>query len=94
MSELLHAIRIEWPNKATYNRFKVALEVQDAGNLRALSREFVKVVDAAMDATKSTEATWSDPAVILFVNKFESLCRTEQDMRFSQAYDACHKHKE
>jgi hypothetical protein len=68
----------------TYNRFQVALDIQNAGNLRALAREFVKVVDAAMEETQSTTATWDDAAVVLFVNKFESLCRSEA--RFSAAY--------
>jgi hypothetical protein len=70
-----------------FNRFKIALDVQDAGNLRALAREFVKVVDQAMEETGSTMATWDDPAVVLFVNKFESLCRS--DARYSAAYKAC-----
>jgi len=85
MSE--HDITIMFGNKPTYNRHKVAIEVQDAGNLRALAREFVKVVDTAMEATQSTTATWDDPAVVLFVNKFESLCRSEE--RFSAAYKMC-----
>jgi hypothetical protein len=80
-------ITISWASRADYNRHKVAIEVQDAGNLRALAREFVKVVDQASDETKSTEATWHDPAVVLFVNKFESLCRSEA--RFSEAYADC-----
>jgi len=70
-----------------FNRHKVALDVQDAGNLRALAREFVRVVDDAMEETKSTEATWADAAVRLFVNKFESLCRSEST--FSDAYRVC-----
>ena len=82
-----HDITINWANRDTYNRHKTAIDVQDAGNLRALAREFVKVVDTAMEETKSTEATWADPAVVLFVNKFESLCRSEA--RFSEAYAAC-----
>jgi len=85
MSE--HDITIHFGNKPTYNRHKVAVEIQDAGNLRALAREFVKVVDAAMEETKSTTATWEDPAVVMFVNKFESLCRSEA--RFSEAYAKC-----
>ena len=80
-------IVIMWGNKASYNRHKIALDVQDAGNLRVLAREFVKVVDTAMDENKSTEATWDDAAVVLFVNKFESLCRS--DARFSAAYKVC-----
>lgn len=80
-------ITIMWGNKPDYNRHKVAIDVQDAGNLRALAREFVKVVDTAMEENQSTMATWADPAVVLFVNKFESLCHSEQ--RFSEAYAAC-----
>jgi hypothetical protein len=85
MSE--HDITINWGNKPSYNRFKTTIDVQDAGNLRALAREFVKVVDQASEATQSTTATWDDPAVVLFVNKFESLCRSED--RFSTAYKMC-----
>lgn len=85
MSE--HDITIHFGNKPSYNRFKTAIDVQDAGNLRALAREFVKVVDQAADDTQSTKATWEDPAVVMFVNKFESLCRSEE--RFSVAYNLC-----
>lgn len=80
-------IMIHWGNRASYNRHKVALQVQDAGNLLALSREFVKVVQTAFEENRSTEKTWEDPAVRLFVNKFESLCRS--DANFSEAYRAC-----
>jgi hypothetical protein len=72
-----------------YNRHKVALDVQDAVNLRALVREFVKVVDQAAEETQSTEATWADPAVRLFVNKFESLSHSNWNDHFSQAYNVC-----
>lgn len=80
-------ITINWGNRAAYNRHRVAVEVQDAVNLRGLAREFVKVVEQASEETGSTQATYSDPAVVLFVNKFESLCRS--DARFSEAYKAC-----
>jgi uncharacterized protein YukE len=70
-----------------YNRHKVALEAQDAVNMRALAREFVRVVDQATDESRSTSVTWHDAAVILFVNKFESLCGSAG--RFSDAYDVC-----
>ena len=70
-----------------YNRHKIAIDVQDAVNLRALAREFVKVVDDAMEETRSTEGTWGDAAVRLFVNKFESLCRS--DAMFDAAYREC-----
>ncbi len=80
-------ITIHWNDKPTYNRHEVAIGVQDAGNLRALAREFVKVVDAADDELHSTKAVWEDAAVVLFVNKFEQLCHSEA--RFSEAYKAC-----
>ena len=83
-------IEIQRPDE-NYDRFGIAIDVQDAGNLRALAREFVRVVDSAMEETKSTTATWDDPAVVLFVNKFESLCRSEA--RFSAAYGACHERR-
>jgi hypothetical protein len=84
-----HDITIYWGNKLTYNRFQVAIDIQDACNLQALAREFVKVVDSAMEETRSTEETWRDPAVVMFVNKLESLCRSEE--RFSAAYNVCQK---
>jgi len=74
-------------NSQNYNRHKIALEVQDAVNLRALAREFVKIGDQAAEETKSTSATWSDPAVVLFVNKFESLCGSAES--FSEVYAVC-----
>lgn len=82
-----HDITIWWNDKPTYNRHKVALEIQDAGNLRAIAREFVKVVDSAADETRSTEATWRDPAVVMVANKIESLVYS--DARFGEAYKAC-----
>lgn len=71
------------------NRFRLALDIQDAGNLKALARAFVEVVDDAMAETQSTTATWSDPAVRLFVSKFESLCQAEPN--FGEAYNQCHE---
>lgn len=73
----------------SYNRHQIALDVQNAGNLRALAREFVKVVDHADNELRSTKAVWDDSAVVLFVNKFESLCRS--DARFSAAYKVCNE---
>lgn len=85
MSE--HDITIDWHDKPTYNRFQVAIGIQDAGNLRAIAREFVKVVDAATEENRSTVETWSDAAVVMFVEKLESLCRSQE--RFSAAYKLC-----
>ncbi|WP_315729865.1 hypothetical protein [Bradyrhizobium sp. SZCCHNRI2010] len=84
---LTEIYRLQMNQQKPYNRHKVALDVQDAVNMRALAREFVKVVDQAVDETSSTHRTWEDPAVRLFVNKFESLCHS--NATFSEAYRAC-----
>lgn len=70
-----------------FDRFRSAIDIQGAGNMRASAREFVRVVDAAMHDTGSTTETWADPAVVLFVSKLESLSRSEA--KFSAAYRAC-----
>ena len=85
-------ILIYWDNRANYNRYKVACDVQEAGNLRALAREFVKVVEHASEEIQSREATWQDDAVTLFVNKLERLCNSER--RFSEVYANCKKKME
>lgn len=82
-----HDITIMWGDRLAYNRFRVAVEIQNGGNMRAIARELVKVVDSAMDELQSTEAVWSDPAVRLIVNKLESLARSEAT--FSEAYTQC-----
>lgn len=74
-------------HRINYNRFRIALDIQDAGNMAAIAREFVRVVDAAMRDTRSTTATWADPAVVLVINKLESLSRS--DANFASAYAAC-----
>lgn len=85
-------INIMWGDRATYNRFKVALDVQNAGNMRALAREFVKVVDSADADLRDTMKIWADPAVRLFVDKLNSLSRA--DANYSTAYDECVKNSE
>lgn len=68
-------------------RFETALAIQDAVNLRAIARELVKAADEACEQSGGTEASYSDPAVVLIVNKIESLVHSEQ--RFSEAYKKC-----
>lgn len=76
--------------RINFDRFRSAIDIQDAGIMRAIAREFVRVVDAAMHDTGSTIESWADPAVVLFVNKLESLSRSE--VNFSAAYEACQKY--
>ena len=70
------------------NLYKDALDVQDACNLRAIARLLVKAADAAADAD-GTDASYCDPAVVLIVNKIESLVHSDE--RFSAAYDECER---
>ncbi len=50
------------------NIYREALDVQDACDLRAIARLLVKAADLAADGTEA-----SDPAVVLIVDKIESL---------------------
>jgi hypothetical protein len=68
------------------NFYKLALEVQDAVNLRAIARLLVQAADAAADKA-GTQASYDDPAVILIVNKIESLVNSS--WRFDGAYHEC-----
>lgn len=80
-------ISIMFDNRDTYNRHQVAVEIQNACNPRALARELVKMVDVAAAELNSTVLVWDDPAVVLLVNKLESMCRSEA--RYSSAYAGC-----
>jgi len=73
-------------SKPPYNRFRTAIDILDAGNMRAIAREFVKVVDAAADELQATTAVWSDPAVVLLVTKLSELSGAHRPDAFSKAY--------
>jgi hypothetical protein len=70
------------------NRFKQAIDVQDGVNLRAIARLLVRAADEAADAG-GTDASYSDPAVVLIVNKIESLVHSSE--RFADAWSECHE---
>lgn len=74
---------------ADFNRFKVALDLQDGVNLRAIARSLVLAADAANMEGGGTAATYADPAVILIINKLESLVRSEAIGTFSRAFAEC-----
>lgn len=69
-------------------RFEVALYLQDAVNLRAIARELVRAADEAADEG-GTSFSYRDAAVILIVNKIESLVRSNEGDNYSAAYDYC-----
>jgi hypothetical protein len=68
------------------NLYAQALQVQDAVNLRAIARLLVAAADAAADKG-GTAASYRDPAVVLIVNKIESLVYSGDN--FSEAYAEC-----
>jgi hypothetical protein len=70
------------------NRFAQAIQVQDACNLRAIARLLVKAADEAADAG-GTDASYKDPAVILIVDKIESLVHSQFAIRNADAWDQC-----
>jgi hypothetical protein len=70
------------------SRFQVAVDLQDACNLRAIARELVRAADEAAEEG-GTGFSYRDAAVILIVNKIESLVHSNEG--FPLAYDHCHK---
>jgi len=68
-----------------------AFFVQDAVNLRAIARLLVAAADRAADQDGGTEASYNDAAVILIVNKIESLVNSADHARFHNALEACRK---
>jgi hypothetical protein len=58
-----------------YNRFKVAVDIQNACNPSGVARELVRVIEDAMQdpAYTGTDYVRSDPAVVAVVDKLSSL---------------------
>lgn len=69
-------------------RFQDALDLQDGCNLRAIARSLVRAADEASEEG-GTGFSYRDAAVILIVNKLESLVHSEQGDNYSAAYDYC-----
>lgn len=63
-----------------------ALFVQDACNVRAIARLLVGAADHAANNGRCQE---TDAAVVLIVNKLESLVHSESGLNYSRAYDEC-----
>lgn len=69
-------------------RFEVALQIQDACNLRAIARELVRAADEAADEG-GTAFSYRDAAVILIVDKINSLVHSNYGGNYSAAYEYC-----
>ena len=71
-----------------YNRHKAALDLQDACNMRAIAREFVKICDDAHEELQDTGKVWRDAAVSIVVDKLMSLSLIKTNS-FDLAYQVC-----
>lgn len=75
------------------NRFRDALDVQDACNLSGVSAAFARIVkEVAVEVyanNGSTSDVWKDPAVILFASKIASLTNCEAWDTLAKAHAAC-----
>lgn len=73
------------------NRFKTALDIQDACNLTALAGVFHKMCLEVLHESKSTIEVTKDPAVIIMVDKINDLLGRPDFDAVGKAYDECHK---
>lgn len=80
------------------NRYREALDVQDACNLGGVSQAFARVVQevsAEVYANNgSTSDVWRDPAVVLFASKIASLTNCEAWDTLAKAHAVCHERSE
>lgn len=77
-----------------YNRFQVALDIQNACNPSGVAIELVKIIKDAMDdpACKGTMAVRGDPAVAMVVQKLHDLTFYPSSIsNFSRVYRDCEK---
>ena len=74
-NHLYGSIELSVPGPS-YNRFKIAYEIQDACNPSGVARELVRVIKSAMDDPACEGTNWvrKDAAVVAVVDKLYSLC--------------------
>ena len=68
---------------------ELALLVQDACNLCGIAQSFAQMLIKMNEGGIVGSQQWEHECVILFVNKMESLVRSNSGVRFSDAYDWC-----
>jgi len=74
------------------NRFKTALEIQDACNLTAVAGIFHKTCLEILDETHSTVEVTKDPAVIWMVDKIHDMVHRPEGEELTKAYNLCLLH--
>jgi hypothetical protein len=75
----------------TFDRWAEALAVQDACNLRGVSKSFVAVVEAAVNDPECQGTDWirNDPAVRLFADKINDMVGRPGFDDYCKLADAC-----
>ena len=68
-----------------------AIYIQDACNLCAVAQSFAEMCLDLHRAGITGDSLREHPAVILFVNKIESMTNSSVGLIFSKAYDTCFK---
>jgi len=73
----------EWDDKRVA---QIALDVQDAVNITAVTRTLMDVLHFLRDCDTDTKR--NHPAVVLIVDKLHDMCGRENS--YARAYDSCH----
>ena len=76
------------------NRYKTALDIQDACNLTAVAGEFHRRCLEVLKETGSTEAVAKDPAILWILDKMCDLTGRPDYQEMDRAYLQCHEKAE
>lgn len=72
------------------NRFKTALDIQDACNLTAVAGVFHKMcLEVLREKNHGTDAPTKDPAILWVLDKMNDLCGRPASETMSKSYDVC-----
>ena len=76
------------------NRFKDAIDIQNACNISGVARHLVRTIDDVhtSDHYTGTRSLAEDPAVRMIVHKLADMCNLHLQtfLEYSEMYDACH----
>ena len=75
------------------NRYKDALQVQNACNLCGVAQAFAKMCKDVLEETKSTAAVAEDPAIMLFLDKMWDMIERPSFSTIHNVYDKCEELK-
>jgi hypothetical protein len=73
------------------NRFKTALDIQDACNLTAVVGTFHKMCLEVLHESQSTVQVTKDPAIIIMVDKINDLLGRPDFDAVGKAWEECYK---